>query len=172
MSDRQAERLAAVCLVVGSILGIVGTFVPSASLRGLSWGIDGTFLVVGTALLAVHFVRLGQTVAAAGFIVFVAAETLIVGGSAMDLAASAPLVGAGASLWAASFALISATTVYPTVVRGLGVVATILLAGSGLQLLAGRPLNALSRPLPFFAFPFLAATLVGFAWYHYSGRRD
>ena len=172
MSDRQVERLAAVCLVVGSVLGMIGTFVPSASLRGLAWGIDGTALIVGTALLAVHFVRLGQTVTAAGFLVFVSAETLIVAGSSMDFAASAPLVGSGALLWAASFALIISTSVYPRIVRSLGVVAIILLAASALQILAGRPLTALSKPLPFFAFPFLAATLVGFAWYHYSGRRD
>jgi hypothetical protein len=171
VSDRQAERLAAVCLVVGSVFGVAGTFVPSASVRGVAWGIDGIALIVGTALLAVHFVRLGQTVVAAGFLVFLAGETLVVAGSAMDLVASAPLLGAGAGLWAASFALISSATVYPMVVRGLGFVATILLGASGLQILAARPLDALSRPLPFFAYPFLAATLVGYAWYHYSGRR-
>ena len=31
----------------------------------------------------------------------------------------------------------------------------------------GRPLTALSQPLPFFAYPFLAATLFGWAWVHY-----
>jgi hypothetical protein len=36
-----------------------------------------------------------------------------------------------------------------------------------LQIFMGRPLTALSRPLPFFAYPFLAATLVGWAWEHY-----
>jgi hypothetical protein len=167
VSDRQAERFAAGCLVVGSVFGIVGTFAPSASLRGLAWGIDGIALIVGTALLAVHFIRLGGNVPAAGFLVFVAGETLVVSGSAMDLVASAPLLGAGAGLWAAALALISSAAVYPRIVRGLGFVAVILLAAVALQILAGRPLNALSTPLPFFAYPFLAATLVGWAWHHW-----
>jgi hypothetical protein len=33
---------------------------------------------------------------------------------------------------------------------------------------SGRPLTPLSQPLPFFAYPFLAATLVGWAWVHYK----
>jgi hypothetical protein len=51
---------------------------PSASLRGLAWGLDGVALVVASALLAVHFLRLGHNLPAAGFLVFVAGETLIV----------------------------------------------------------------------------------------------
>jgi hypothetical protein len=30
-------------------------------------------------------------------------------------------------------------------------------------------LTPLSEPLPFFAYPFLAATLFGWAWMHYRG---
>jgi hypothetical protein len=36
-----------------------------------------------------------------------------------------------------------------------------------LQIFSGRALTPLSQPLPFFAYPFLAATLFGWAWTHY-----
>ncbi len=53
---------------------------------------------MASALLAVHHLRNGREQLAAGFLVFLAGETLIVSGSAMDLAASAPLLAAGAGL--------------------------------------------------------------------------
>src|SRR5262249_52618617 len=93
--------VAAVGLVVGGVLGMAGTFAPSASWRGLAWGLDGTALVVATALLAVHHVRRGNDVVAAGFLVFLAGETLILSTASVDLAASAPSFGAGVALWAA-----------------------------------------------------------------------
>ena len=90
MSEARLRVVAAAGLVVGAVLGIAGTFVPSAELRGLAWGIDGVALVVASALLAVYYLRQGDLQLAAGFLVFLAGETLIVSGSAMDLAASAP----------------------------------------------------------------------------------
>jgi hypothetical protein len=143
---------------------------PSASLRGLAWGLDGVALVVASALLAVHFLRLGHNLPAAGFLVFLAGETLIVSVSAMDLAVSVPSFGAGAGLWAAALALISSAKVYGKIVRGLGFVASILLAAVAVQIFAGRQLTALYTPLPFFAYPFLAATVIGWAWEHRANR--
>ena len=71
MNAQQPPRmLAAAALIIGALLGMAGTFAPSAELRALAWGIDGTALVAGMALLAVHHVRLGQELLAAGFLVF------------------------------------------------------------------------------------------------------
>jgi len=95
MSDERLRIVAAVGLVIGAVLGVAGAFVPSAAVRGLAWGIDGTALIVGCALLAVHHVRQGNEQLAAGFLVFVAGETLIVSGSALTLAAAAPSFAAG-----------------------------------------------------------------------------
>jgi hypothetical protein len=67
-------------------------------------------------------------------------------------------------LWAASLALISAPSVLPTLVRGVGLIASVLFALLAVQVFAGRPLTPLSAPLPFFAYPYLAATLFGWAW--------
>jgi hypothetical protein len=164
--DSAPRSVPAIALVVGALLGIAGTFVPSASLRALAWGIDGTALIVGTALLAVHHVRRGNEVAAAGFLVFVAGETLVVSGSAMELVASVPSFAAGAALWAASLALVSASGVMPALVRGVGFVAALLFAIVAAEIFVSGALTPLSRPLPFFAYPFLAATLCGWAWAH------
>ena len=82
----------------------------------------------------------------------------------MDLATSGPSFGAGASLWAASFYLLSAPRVAALWVRIAGAIAGSLLLVVALQLFMGAALTPLSKPLPFFAYPFLVATLLGWAW--------
>ncbi len=147
---------------------MAGTFVPSASLRGLLWGLDGIALIVATALLTVHHLQRGSGTVAAGFLVFVVGEALILSGAAaMDLAANDPLFAAGTALWAASLALVSAPNVMPPWIRVVAAVAALLFAVVAVQAFMGRLLTPLSRPLPFFAYPFLAVTLFGWAWVHY-----
>ena len=146
---------------------MAGTFVPSASLRALLWGLDGVALIAATALLTVHHFRRGNDLVAAGFLVFVVGETLIASSAAMDLVASGPVFAAGLGLWAASLTLISAPNVMPPWVRVVGLIAAPLFAVVAVQLFMGRALTPLSQPLPFFAYPFLAATLFGWAWVHY-----
>lgn len=153
------------CLVVGALLGLAGSFAPSASMRGLAWGVDGIALIVAAALLAVHFLRQGPPSVAAGFMVFIAGEALVLSGSAMTLEASVPSFAAGAGLWAASLVLISAPRVMPLPVRALGGIAALLFAVTALQVFAGRSLNPLSEPLPFFAYPVFVLTLFGWAWW-------
>jgi hypothetical protein len=160
--------IAATALVVGAVLGIAGTFAPSAALRGLAWGLDGTALIVGAALLTIHHSRAGHDVVAAGFLVFVVGEGLIVSASAMDLVTSAPVFGAGTGLWAAAILLVSASSLMPAWVRLVGLVAALLFSIVAAQIFLGRPLTPLSEPLPFFAYPFLAATLFGWAWVHFK----
>jgi hypothetical protein len=154
-------------LVVGAVFGVLGTFVPFASARGLLWGLDGVALIVGTALLTIYHCRRGNDVIAAGFLVFIAGETLILSGAAMDLVASGPMFGAGVALWAAALGLISAPNVMPSWLRVVATVAALLFAAVAVQIFMGRALTPLSQPLPFFAYPFLAATLFGWAWVHH-----
>ena len=85
MLDGRLRFVPIVALVLGALLGMAGTFTSSAAVRGLAWGIDGTLLSVAAAMLAVHHLRSGDGTLAAGFIVFLAGETLIVSGSAPDL---------------------------------------------------------------------------------------
>lgn len=164
MSDERIRVVSAVGLVIGALFGMAGTFVPSPQLRGLFWGVDGVALVVAFALLTVHHFRHGRDQLAAGFLVFLAAETLIVAGSAMDFEAVAPLFAAGATLWAAALGLISTAPMVPLFLRVIGAIGAILFAITGLRLFSGAGLTPLTRPLPFYAFPFLALSLVGWAW--------
>ena len=168
MANRDARLIAPSGLVIGAVLGMAGTFVPSASLRGLLWGLDGIALVVATALLTIHHFRRGNDLVAAGFLVFVVGEALILAGAAMDLEASAPLFGAGVGLWAASLTLVSAPNVMPSWLRLVAAIAALLFATVAVQIFMGRALTPLSQPLPFFAYPFLAAALFGWAWVHYQ----
>jgi hypothetical protein len=154
----------AALLVVGALLGMLGSFESSPMVRGVAWTIDGVALVAASALLAIDSLRRGRDLLAAGFLVFLAGETLVVSASAMDLAASAPFFSAGAGLWAAGLLLVSMPRGLPGVVRATGVVAAILLAVSSLRIASGAGLTPLSRPLPFGAYPFLAVTLFGWAW--------
>src|SRR4030095_1563038 len=153
--------LAPICLVVGALLGLAGTFIPSPSLRGLAWGLDGVALVTAGAVLLVYHFRQGHDVVAAGFVVFTVGQGLVLSGAAMSLEASAPSVAAGPALWAVSLGLVSAPRVFPTAVRILGLIAAVLFAAMSLQVFAGKALTPLSEPLPFFAYPFLVFTMFG-----------
>jgi hypothetical protein len=167
MNDSYLKLIAPSALVIGAVLGMAGAFVPSASMRGLLWGLDGTALIVGTALLTVYHFRRGNDVVAAGFLVFVAGETLIVAGASMDFVASAPLFAGGVALWSASLTLVSLPKLMPSWLRVVAVIAALLFLIVGVQLFIGRALTPLSQPLPFFAYPFLAGTLFGWASVHY-----
>jgi hypothetical protein len=156
---------------VGGLLGLVGSFSPPA-VRGVAWGLDGTALVVGTALLAMHHLKLGHELLAAGFLVFIAGQTLVVSGSAMELEASSPSFGAGVGLWAAALAMVSASSLMPLFARVTGIIASVLFAATALQIYGGTALTPLSKPLPFNAYPFLVLTLFGWAWVHYRSTSN
>ena len=156
-------------LVVGAALGLAGTFAPSASLRGLLWGVDGIALIAATALLTIYHFRRGNDVVAAGFLVFVAGEAVILPSAATSLEASGPAFASGAGLWAASLVLVSAPNVMPAWLRLVAMVAALLFAIVALQAFIGRALTPLSQPLPFFAYPWLVVTLCGWAWVHWRG---
>ncbi len=167
MAEQTSRLISSGGLVVGSALGMAGTFAPSVSVRGLLWGLDGTALIVATALLTIHHFRKGNDAVAAGFLIYVVGQALILATAAMDLAASGPVFGAGAALWAASLFLLSAPRFAALWIRTVGVVAGALFGVVAIRLFLGHPLTALSEPLPFFAYPFLVATLVGWAWQRY-----
>jgi len=150
---------------------MVGSFSPSA-VRGIAWGLDGTALVLGAALLAVHHIKRGHEQLAAGYLVFVAGQTLVVSGSAMELSASSPSFAAGVGLWAAALALVSASSLMPVFVRVTGTIASLLFAVTAIQTYAGLALTPLSKPFPFFAYPFLVLTLFGWAWVHYRSSSN
>lgn len=164
MNGNALKTIATAGLVLGGATGIAGTFAPSIALRGLLWGIDGTSLVVAVGLLAIVFLRAGHDLVAGGFLVFTFGQCLILASAAMTLDAGAPVFGAGAALWAAGLALVSLPATLSLFVRLLGLSAAILLAIPAVQILLGEQTTALTRPLPFVAYPVLVATMLGWAW--------
>jgi hypothetical protein len=82
---------------------------------------------------------------------------------------TAPSFAAGISLWAASLILVGASNTMPVWLRVVGFVGALLFAVVAVRIFMGAELTPLSEPLPFFAYPLLAATLVGWAWVHYRG---
>lgn len=170
MGNAAIRIVAPVGLVIGTVCGMAGSFVAAPTVRSLLWGIDGTALVVATALLTVHHLRRGNDLVAAGFLVFVAGQTLVLATAAMDLVAGIPLMGTGAALWAAALLLVSAARVMALWLRAVGVIAALMFVVFALQVFTGHELTALSRPVPFFAYPFLSVTLLGWAWTHYRNN--
>lgn len=162
--DRHIRLLASIGLAVGAVFGMVGVFAPSAALRGLAWGIDGTALVMAGALLTVGCYRSGRDLVAAGFLVFTVGEGLIVSTAAMDLSDGVPLFGAGAALWAAALVLISVPPVFTRPVRISGFIAAALFGITALQVFAGGVITPMTTPLPFFAYPALVGTMGGWIW--------
>ena len=165
MNEGKLRVLAAVCLIVGGVLGMAGSFAPP-QVRGIAWGLDGTALVIGAALLAVYYIKLANEQLAAAFLIFLAGQTLVVSGSAMALPDSSPSFAAGIGLWAAALALIGASSAIPIVIRVAAGISSVLFAITAIQIYGGTALNSLSKPLPFFAYPVLVFTLFGLAWVH------
>jgi hypothetical protein len=150
-------------LIAGATLGVGGTLVSSDAARQLLWLIDGVGVVVATALLAVRFLRSGDDMIAAGFIVFALGETLLISGTAAGLDASVPSFGGGVALWAAGLLLINAPPTLPRWIRSAGFVAALLFAVVAARIFRGEHLLPTSAPLPFFAYPFVVLNFLGWS---------
>ncbi|MGX9146804.1 hypothetical protein [Mesorhizobium sp. 128a] len=158
------DTVASLGLAIGGAFGLAGTFVSSAPLRETLWAIDGVALVVATALLTMKYQRLGNDLVAAGFLTFLAGESVLLAGNAAGLEASVPSYVAGISLWAAALALIGAANTFALWMRLTGLVAAILFVVTVAMVLWGAPLLPTSAPLPAAGYPFLVLTFAGWIW--------
>ena len=163
-SDRTLNRIAAGGLLMGAAFGLAGTLVTSSPLQASLWAFDGVALVVATSLLTLKYFRAGPELVAAGYLVFAIGEGVLLSGTAAGPRGSVPAFAAGTALWAAALALISAPPRLPGWLRLLGGAAACLFAITAGRIYAGEMLLPTASPLPFFAYPFLVATLVGWAW--------
>jgi len=163
-SRSNRDIVAAVCLAIGAVFGLSGTMVSHAPLRQAFWAIDGVGLVVASALLTMKYLRSGNDCVAAGFLVFAIGESLLVSGTAAGLAGSVPSFGGGVALWAVALLLTSIPREFALWVRLVGGVASLLFAVVAARIFWGEQLLPTASPLPFFAYPFLVMTLVGWIW--------
>ena len=159
-------------LVLGAVLGMAGTMVGGQQLRAVLWGIDGTGLIVATSLLALAHFRAGNDVAAGGFVVYAIGEAVMLGGTAMTPDASVPTFAAGSALWSAALLMTAAAGEFPMLSRVAAVVGGVLFAIVALRDFAGQMITPLNRPLPFFAYPFLVLTFVGWGVWVMRGARE
>jgi hypothetical protein len=158
---RRNDIIATIGLILGATLGVGGTLVSGDSVRQVFWIIDGVGVVVATALLSVRFFRRGDDIAAAGFLVFALGESLLISGTAAGLHGSVPSFGGGVALWSAGLLMISLSASLTTWVRGVHVVAAVLLAIVAVRIGSGERLVPTSSPLPLLAYPFVVLGFVG-----------
>jgi hypothetical protein len=163
-SQRALDRIAALGLLLGAALGLAGTFVGSPTVQASLWAIDSVGLVIATSLLTLKYYRAGADIVAGGFLVFAIGEGVLLSGTAAGPSGSVPSFAAGIAMWSAALALVSGPRVLPSWLRVLGVVAACLFAVTAGRIYAGEALLPTSSPLPFFGYPFLVATLLGWAW--------
>jgi hypothetical protein len=163
-SARALNGIAALGLLVGAAFGLAGTLVRSPYVQASLWAIDSVGLVIATTLLALKYFRTGADLIAGGFLVFAIGEGVLLSGTAAGPSGSVPAFAAGTALWAAALALISAPRQLPSWSRLPGAVAACLFAVTAARIYAGEALLPTSSPLPFFAYPFLVATLLSWAW--------
>jgi hypothetical protein len=161
LADKRGDRVAVTVLAIGGIFGMAGSLVTQAQLRQLFWMLDGVGIIVATALLAVKFFRKGKDTLAASFLVFLAAESLVLSNTTAGLEASRASFASGVALWAASLVMTSLTSVFPKWSRVTGLVAAALFTVTAVKIAFGDTIVATSAPLPSAGYPFLVLTFVG-----------
>jgi hypothetical protein len=164
LEQKTLNILAVFGLMLGAVFGLAGTAVEQPTLRSVFWGIDGAGLTMAACLLALKYFRRANDLVASGFLVFAIGEGVIMSGAAAALSDSLPSFAAGTALWATALLLLSIPGEFSILVRGVGVTSAVLFATTALLILSGVPLSPISSPLPFFAYPFLVLTFIGWIW--------
>lgn len=148
-------------LIAGAVLGIAGSVITAQDVRAVCWAIDSTGLIIATVILALVYGRNGRLELAAGFLVYAIGEAVMLTGTSASLEASVPAFAAGTALWSAALTLTSVPRVFALWTRLAGMIAAILFGIVSLSIFRGIPLTPIARPLPFFAYPFLVLTFIG-----------
>jgi hypothetical protein len=156
--------LAVAGLVAGGVLGMAGSIVSTPDVRAVCWAIDGVGVIIATTIMALTFGRAGRLEVAAGFLIYAIGESVMLGGTAMSLEASVPAFAAGTALWSAGLTLVSVPRVFAIWTRLAGLVSAVLFGVVSLSIFRGVALTPIAHPLPFFAYPFLVLTFVGWIW--------
>ena len=160
----RVNTIASIGLALGGVFGMIGTLVPQANVRNISWAIDSIGLIIATSLLSLKYFRKGSDFAAAGFLIFAIGESVMLSGTSGTLESSVPAFAAGTACWAAAMALVGAAGEFAAWVRIVGIIAAALFAITSVSIFWGEPLTPLASPLPFFAYPFLVLTFAGWIW--------
>ena len=172
LGQRRLNHLAVFGLALGAVFGLAGTVVEQPALRSVFWGIDGAGLTMAACLLALKYFRRGNDLVASGFLVFAVGEGIVMSGAGAALGQRLPSFAAGTGLWATALLLVSIPREFAIFVRVIGIASAVLFATTALLILSGAPLSPISSPLPFFAYPFLVLTFIGWSWTLLSRSRS
>jgi len=156
--------IAGIGLALGGLLGLIGTFVAARNLQAACWAVDGVGLIVAGVILGMKYFREGNDIIGAGFLVFSMGSAVMLAGTATTLQASVPSFGAGAALWVAGLLMISLPREFAVWARLAGLIASVLFATVAAGIFWGEQILPTARPLPYFAYPFLVLSLVGWIW--------
>ena len=159
--SRNLRILAVAGLVAGGALGMAGSIVTSDQVRAVCWAIDGVGVIIAATILAITHVRSGRLEVAAGFLIYAIGESVMLAGTAMSLQQSVPAFAAGTALWSAGLTLICVPRVFAIWARLSGLISAVLFGIVSITIFHGIPLTPITRPLPFFAYPFLVITFIG-----------
>jgi hypothetical protein len=107
-----------------------------------------------------HLLR-RRPLVAAGFLVFAIASGVMLSGTAAGPVASVPAFAAGAALWSVALLLTSIPRYFAAPVRILGLISALLFIITSARIFAGELLVPTAAPLPFFGYPFLVMTFIG-----------
>lgn len=161
---RSLNQIAILGLGLGALFGLAGTLVTQPHLQQILWAIDAAGLVMATSLLCIKFFRKGNDLVAAGFLVFALGESVILSGTAAGAAGSVPAFAGGTALWGIALLLVSIPREFPVAVRIVGLIAAVLFIVTSVRIFLGEQLLPTTSPLPFYAYPFLVLTIVGWIW--------
>ena len=156
--------VAAVGLALGAIFGMFGTVATASNVRAIAWAIDGIGLIIATVILALSYFRAGKDAMASGYLIWAIGEAVMLSGTAGTLDASVPSFAAGTALWSAALFLTCLPREFAAWTRAAGIIGALLFAGASARIFWGQALTPLTRPLPFFAYPFLVITFAGWMW--------
>jgi hypothetical protein len=159
-----ADLLAVFGLALGAVFGMAGTFVAQPNLQALLWAIDSSGLVMASALLGFRYFKMERDLVAAGFLVFGLGSAVMLSGTGAGPAGSVPSFAAGTALWTVGLLLVSIPRGFVSLVRLVGLASAILFAVVAARIFWGQPLLPTSAPLPFFAYPVLVMTFLGWIW--------
>jgi hypothetical protein len=163
MNEKIIRTSAAFGLIIGGILGLAGSFAPTDSLRLLAWNFDGAGLTIACILLSIYYYRKGISITASGFLLFTIGECFILASNSIHIEEHGLRFAIGAGLWSISTGMISSQKTFPVFFRITGLMVTILFAITAILIFTNHPVNPLTKPLPFFAYPFFVITIVGWA---------
>jgi hypothetical protein len=163
--NKTLKVVAVAGIALGGILGMVGTMVASQNVRAVSWAVDSTALIVAACLLTLMFFKRGDDCVAAGFLVYGIGEAVMLGGTAGTLEASVPSFAAGTALWSAGLFLICIPGIFVIWTRIAGLIASVLFAITSLRIFWGEQVLPITKPLPYFAYPFLVLTFIGWIYF-------